>query len=432
MIPVKSFFRTIHLYLGLTAGLVIMITCFTGASLVFEKELQLFIYPERYTVKENENRFSLEQLAGVLRREVPNATISGVKIYAAPERSVEFTYSAEEIEETKPIENKNVSSESNTEKIKKVEAGKGAGNNQAFMNPYTGQLISLYSHRNSFFYAMFSLHRWLLAGDTGKLIVGISTSIFLFILLTGIILWWPKNKKKLKQRLKLKWNAGWKRINHDLHIVIGFYTAIFLFIFAFTGLAWSFQWFNNGIYWITGTENKRSEPPVSVYQKEAVSISLDAAYASIKEKAGSADYFSIAVPKDSAASFAVTVMPLKPVHEKATDQYFLDQYSGALLSTASYKDRNLGQRVRSAFYPFHVGSIGGLPGRIIAFMSCLAGVAFPITGVILWINRLKKEKRKKNNSRKISETLEDPFRKTDKANQLSVHITTTKRGRQVQ
>jgi uncharacterized iron-regulated membrane protein len=426
---VKNFFRTIHLYLGLAAGLVIMITCFTGASLVFEKELQLFIYPERYTVEETEKRFSLEHLAGVLRKEVPNVTISAVKIYSAAERSIEFTYSVEKNKEAKPIENKNVSSETNAGKNKKGEAGKGGGNNQAFMNPYTGQLISLYSYRNSFFYAMFSLHRWLLAGDTGKLIVGISTSIFLFILLTGIILWWPKSKKKLKQHLKLKWSAGWKRINHDLHIVVGFYTAIFLFIFAFTGLAWSFQWFNNGIYWITGTENKRSEPPVSVYQKEAASISLDAAYASIKEKVGLADYFSISVPKDSAASFAITVMPLKPVHEKATDQYFLDQYSGALLLTSLYKERNLGQRIRSTFYPFHVGSIGGLPGRIVAFISCLAGVAFPITGVILWINRLKKEKQKKNKSPKVSKSLKESFSQNRQANnQHSIRTTTAKRG----
>jgi uncharacterized iron-regulated membrane protein len=63
----------------------------------------------------------------------------------------------------------------------------------------------------------------LLAEDIGKLIVGISTSIFLFILLTGIVLWWPKNIKKLKQRVKLKLSAGWKRINHDLHISIGFF-----------------------------------------------------------------------------------------------------------------------------------------------------------------------------------------------------------------
>jgi uncharacterized iron-regulated membrane protein len=240
---------------------------------------------------------------------------------------------------------------------------------------------------------MFSLHRWLLAGDVGKLIVGISTSIFLFILLTGIILWWPKTKAKLKQHLTLKW-AGWKRINHDLHVVIGFYAAIFLFAFAFTGLAWSFEWFNNGIYWITGTENKRPEPPASVYV-DATPVNMDYILATAQKEVPDAVSYSVNKPKDSTAAYAVTVMPIDPVHEKASDQYFFDQYTGKLVGTALYKDRNLGQRVRGIFYPIHVGSIGGITGRIIAFLACIAGVTFPITGTILWINRLNKEKKKK-------------------------------------
>jgi uncharacterized iron-regulated membrane protein len=79
-----------------------------------------------------------------------------------------------------------------------------------------------------------SLHRWLLGGSDsiGKTITGISTLIFLFILITGIILWWPKTKNILLRQLKIKQSAGWKRFNHDLHIVLGFYSAIFLFIFA--------------------------------------------------------------------------------------------------------------------------------------------------------------------------------------------------------
>lgn len=362
----KLFFRSIHLYLGLAAGLVIMVTCFTGAALVFEKELQMVIYPERYTVEISGERKSVESLVAVLKAEVPEASISSVKVYNDPKRSVELSFS---------------------------EKGKEQST-QAFMNPYTGELISLYSYRNSFFYTMFALHRWLLAGDTGKLIVGISTSIFLFILITGIILWWPENKKKLKARLKFKWAAGWKRINHDLHIVIGFYTAIFLFAFAFTGLAWSFKWFNDGIYWVTRTENKRPEPPTSVYVPEGKSISFDAALTAIHHQVPSAKTYAINLPKDSVGAVAITVMPENPVHEKASDQYFLDQYSGQPIGSFLYADRNLGQHVRSLFYPIHVGSIGGWPGRIIAFLACVAGVFFPVTGVILWLNRLSKEKKK--------------------------------------
>lgn len=361
----KNFFRSIHLYLGLAAGLVIMVTCITGAALVFEKELQHSIYRERYYVDAGTSRLPLDTLASSVRRAIPGAVVAGIKVYTEDDRSVEISYNEQGKEQS----------------------------GQAFVNPYTGELISLYSYRNTFFYTIFALHRWLLAGDTGKMIVGVSTVIFLFILITGIILWWPK-KKKLKQRLKLKLDGGWKRINHDLHIVIGFYSAIFLFVFAFTGLAWSFKWFNDGIYWVTGTENKRPDPPASTFVAGEKTISWEDAYKQISAQVLDVQYYNLNSPKDSVAAISVSTLSVTPVHEKASDQYFLDQYTGSMIGSALYADRNLGQRVRSLFYPFHVGSIGGLPGRIVAFLACVAGFTFPVTGVILWLNRLKKEKKK--------------------------------------
>ncbi len=378
----KVFFRTIHLYLSLATGLVILVVCFTGAVLVFEKEMQMAIYPERYFVKPGAEMASFSQLERNLQQKVPNAKLNGLKIYNNPKRSVELNYTVE-----KPG--------------KKAQGGRGeGGNSQAYMNPYGGELISLYSYRKTFFYTMFALHRWLLADDIGKMIVGVSTLIFLVILLTGIILWLPKNVKILKQRLTLKLNAGWKRINHDLHIVIGFYTAIFLFAFAFTGLAWSFKWFNNGIYKITGTQNKPPKPLLSKIGIDTTFITLDEAYQIAKKARPDAKFYQLNVAKSDSAAIAVTILSKNAVHERATDQLFIDQYSGAILGQLKFSDRNLGQRVRSTFYPIHVGSIAGLPGRIIAFLSCIAGVTFPLTGVIMWINRLKKKKQMKNRKRK--------------------------------
>ncbi len=398
----KNFFRNIHLYLSLASGLVIAVVCFTGAALVFEKELQQTIYPERYKVEVGQSRVPLEQLVAELQSKVPGAKVNSVKVYDDPTRTVELSYSTEDGKKE---------GEAAAEAKKKEEAGKGkgekgkggggkGGGSQAFMNPYTGELISLYTHRNSFFYTMFALHRWLLVQEPGKLIVGISTSMFLFIILTGIILWWPKKVKALKQRLTLKLNGGWKRINHDLHIVIGFYTAIFLFVFAFTGLAWSFEWFNDAIYTVTGTENKRPEPPLSTVQPGAKPISFDKALAVAKAELPNGEFYTLGTAKDSAEAVTITAMPKDAAHERASNQIFLDQYTGAKIGQNFFAERNLGQRVRATFYPVHVGSIGGLPGRIIAFLSCVAGFTFPITGIILWINRLNKNKKKKGKAKR--------------------------------
>ncbi|MBC7919702.1 MAG: PepSY domain-containing protein [Ferruginibacter sp.] len=384
----KTLFRNVHLYLSLGAGLVIAIVCFTGATLVFEKEWQQLFYPERYRVEAGTQRVSLQRMMAGLREKVPGAEVSSVKVYGDPTRTVELSFSDEKgnASQREAGRNREPGKEKGTPNGNHGPSGgregRPGGNQQAFVNPYTGQTVGVSSQRSPFFSTMFSLHRWLLMGDAGKMIVGVSTLLFLFILMTGIVLWWPQNKKILKQRLALRLNAGWKRLNHDWHVVLGFYSALFLFTFAFTGLAWSFKWFNDGIYWVTGTESKRPDPPLSVFREGMVPISFDQAFRVAEDRMPRAEYYTINRPKEAEASVSVTVMPGDAAHERATHQLFLDQYSGQPVGQLRYGERNLGARVRALFYPVHVGSIAGLPGRIVAFGVCLAGMTFPVTGMI--------------------------------------------------
>jgi uncharacterized iron-regulated membrane protein len=233
----------------------------------------------------------------------------------------------------------------------------------------------------------------MLGGDTGKLVVGVCTLLFLVILLTGIILWWPKNKQILKQRLKLKSDAGFKRLNHDYHVVLGFYSAIFLLVFAFTGLAWSFEWFNKGIYTITGTSMERPKPVKSSSTDSAAVIPAEVALQTVVKKINNAVYYNLTIPKDSSETFAVNLLPANATHESASDTYFVDAYSGTLAGMQLYKDRNAGQRTRAIFKPVHVASIYGVPSKIIGLLACLLGTFFPASGYIMWWNRTRKKKK---------------------------------------
>jgi uncharacterized iron-regulated membrane protein len=95
--------------------------------------------------------------------------------------------------------------------------------------------------------------------------------------------------------------------------------------------------------------------------------------------------------KDSTEAITVSALRKDALHESATDAAYIDQYSGRLLGTLRFEERSLGARVRSSFKPIHTGSIWGTPSKILAFIVCLFGVSFPITGTILWLNRLKKK-----------------------------------------
>ncbi|SMB98538.1 PepSY-associated TM helix domain protein [Hymenobacter roseosalivarius DSM 11622] len=375
----KIFFRTIHLYLSLAAGIVIAVLCFTGAVLVFEKELEQGWHPERYFVAApgEQPRLFLHQVTQAVQAVVPQSRVTGVKVYADPARTIEVSLAALQVKgEGKP------------------KGGEGGGP-KYFVNPYSGQVIGPYVYRDTFFYTMFALHRGMVAGAVGKFIVGVSTLFFLFIIATGLVLWWPATGKVLRQRLSVKWDASWKRLNHDLHIVLGFYSALFLFVFAFTGLAWSFEWFNQGIFTLTNSEMKGPEPPKSVAAPANARLTYEAAYDIARQQMPAAQNFSIQLPKDSAEAVRVAMLPQNAPHESANDELYLDQYNGQVLGKLAFKDRNLGQRVRRSFKPVHTGGIFGLPSKIIALIACVLGVTFPITGVILWLNRLKKEKKQK-------------------------------------
>lgn len=390
----KIFFRRIHLYLSLAAGLVIMVCCLTGAALVFQKEAEQTFHKDRYFVKAEGQRLPLDTLVAEVKNAYPKAKINGIRVYGDASRSIEI---AVLVAEKKKEEKKEVGGPAAAKGGKKAEP-RGEQRQPtltAFVNPYSGQVLELYNPRKGFFYTMMTLHRWLLGKNDGigKYITGISTFIFLFILLTGIILWWPKTKKILSQRLKIKGNSGWKRLNHDLHIVLGFYSFIFLFIFAFTALAWSFEWFNKGIYKVTASSMKPPEPPKSIYADSLKTISFDRAFATAQAQISNATFFNIGMPRDSVGAITVSVLAKNAVHETATDALYIDQYSGKLLGQMLFSDRNLGARVRATFRPVHVGSIWGTPSKIIAFIVCLFGVSFPITGTIMWLNRIKKKKK---------------------------------------
>lgn len=403
----KVFFRNLHLYMSLAAGLVIMIACFTGAILVFEKELQMAFNQDRYYSAAPGTPLPVDDLLASVKAQYPDAKVGDVKVYADPARNVEIGLTikdkskgpgegpAREKDSAKPDAAK-AEKGGKGDKAKGAEAaGGGRPTHTAFVNAATGKVVELYSYRATFFYQVFALHRWLLGSNDGigKYIVGVSTFIFLFILITGIILWWPKTRRILTQRLKIKWDGGWKRLNHDLHLVLGFYSAIFLFIFSFTAMSWSFKWFNKGLYAVTKSSPETPQPPASVYQEGQAAISFDQALLVARTNFTDAKMIQLRAPKDSVGVYSVTVLPADRM-ENATDTYYLDQYTGKIAGTYTFAERNLGQQVRSYVKPVHTGSVFGMPSKVISFIVCLLGTSFPITGVIMWLNRLKKEKKR--------------------------------------
>ena len=399
----KVFFRRVHLYLALAAGVVFFVQCLTGTVLVFEEEITQLLHSERYTiaVPVGQPRLPLAQLAAWFQQATPKAKVLGFKVYADPARTVELSYRAGKGGPGGPP-----AGESGGEPRQRTagsgagrgpEKGKGKGRPErgstAFLNPYTGQVTGrLNPQEPTIFKVAEDLHRRLLAGEAGKALTGLSALFILVITATGVVLWWPKTRAMLTGRLRVKWGASGKRITHDLHVVLGFYCSLFLFGLAFTGVIMSYRWATESLFKLTGSQPTTSlAAPRSAGAGSPAAVAYDAALRTGRATYRTAEYWRVSAPRDSAAAVAVSAPSPLPLRHHGLDTLFADRRTGAVLGQHLYSRQSAGAQLRRLAKPLHTGAIGGLWTKALALVVTLASGTFPVTGVLLWLRRTRKK-----------------------------------------
>lgn len=380
----RKFFNDIHLWLGIASGLVLFVVCLTGTIYTFRQEVEEIFAPSLYKVEVTEGSVPLP--TDELVQKIAKATGGQVLSISIPQ-DVQKSYSV---------------SVKTSEKDRRGTA--------YFVNQYTGEILgSQQGAVSSFFLTVMKLHRWLLIeGDTGKIIVGISTIIFIFLTLTGIVIWFPIKLKNWKQGLKVKTNANWKRVNHDLHNTLGFYSFLLLLIMGLTGLCWSFGWYKDGLSNIMGAEvfGARKEKPMSSTvpaDPENARIMSISHYLAVTDDIFpyEGDY-RISLPSTPEGSAGVSKSRNGFFAIASYDRVQIDQYSGLPLKVDKFAEKPLNEQIVALIRPLHTGEVMGMFSKILYFLACLFATSLPVTGTLIWINKLKKKKPKKTKKRKAS------------------------------
>lgn len=358
----------LHLWLGLASGLIVFIVALTGSLLVFEDEIDEFVNPEFYKVSEiGTKKLPVDLVTKDLQEQYSLKKINRIYSYNNPERTLTITA---------------------TDTDKK---------NQIFsIDPYTGKVLGKIPQKSRFFSIVLDLHRHLILGDVGKFITGCSCLIFAFMVISGLILWWPKKMKNLKQRLTVKWDASFKRVNWDFHSVFGFYSFLVLLIISLTGLTWSFKWFESGIFLLADGTTKKASAKVENPTKVDPQLDKTYFYQNIFSKTNSVFKYKgdtqIRMPSDTINSITVIKLNLEESIPNISSTAYFDKYTGKMLEARAYEKLSDGDKVRRLIYPIHTGSIYGYPTKIIAFLVCLFAVTLPITGFLIWLGRKKSKK----------------------------------------
>lgn len=370
---IKKLFKQVHLYLSLPFGIVISLICFSGAMLAVEKDVAPSAQRHLlYVAPTSEARLPLDQLLKQTQATLPeDVKITGATVFADSLRSYKFSLSKPHKAST-------------------------------YVNPYTGEVLGS-PQRAPFFATMFKLHRWLLgparAADGsigwGKLLVGTSTLLFVFILLTGLIIWWPKSTRALRASLKIPVSRGLRPFLHGLHLSGGAFTFALLLLMATTGLTWSFKWYKEGFYTLFGATVATTPTPAKTVpgkgakgkQKKEKNFAWQQALDKVKQDATTFQQITI---KPHSAS----VKREGWGNSRASDQYTLDA-TGAITQVTPYSDATIDRKLSGWIFTLHTGTFAGAWGRWLWLLVTLIGASLPLTGYYLWWKRIfKRQKRR--------------------------------------
>jgi len=376
----------LHRWIGLLSGLVVFIVSITGAIYVFEKELFALFHPRYVTVTEQkgEKTLSLSILKANAQR-VTDHPITLIRVPATDDQRQVYLFEALKRRPKNDIVGVFINKE-----IRYWD--------RIFVDPYSGKVLGKIDVETNFFWIIRQIHQFLyLRRDVGSTIVGTSVLLFIITLLSGIFLWWPKNRKVAVKRLKINFSAKWKRLNYDLHQVLGFYAFFVAIVIAATGLVWSFKWWETSIYWLLDGKRpikKHEEPKAPDNTIDAASVpSLDLIWSDVVKSYGAHEGALINIPQNASVA-NVTVYKKGNTWWSASDTYTYDLRSEKCSFKRLQNDKTLGMKWRDSNYDIHVGKIAGRTGMWIAFLVSLICASLPVTGFYIWYSRKFKKKKR--------------------------------------
>ncbi|MFT3920878.1 PepSY-associated TM helix domain-containing protein [Cloacibacterium sp.] len=383
----ETFFKYLmwisHFWLGILSSIVVFVVCFTGCLYAFKNQITEIYNRDKVFVEKvsNAKKFSADDVQNQFLKN--HKKITALTISNDEGRSVSVSYEENGVAQT------------------------------TFFNQYTGEeLGAVDTSLNVFFETVLDLHKNLLMGNVGRQILGAGVLMFVFLLFSGFVLWLPKRIRNLKQSLTVKWNARFQRLNYDLHNTLGFYTFLLLFFIAITGLYVTYPWVKNILIVSLGgesissinAENKESDDAfagllLDMIQKQnekkeeqKVKISLD----EILKKADDVLFYkavtTIELPNKENPRFVVS--KINTTHflgMMLPDEVTFDK-NGELKTKDLFLDKPLNEQITALVKPLHTGEIMGLPSIILYFIVCLIGCSLPVTGIVIWWQRLQKQK----------------------------------------
>lgn len=362
----RRWWVTVHLYLGLIAGLGFAVLGVTGSVLVVDHALDARLNPHVVDTARPGPWQPLDRLIAAAERAAPEGVGRPHRL-VMPEGehwpvSIEYFHpSPYAFEATKIL-----------------------------VDPVTAKVIAVRAWGDSLASFVYRLHYAFALGYAGEWLVGITGLLLIVSLGTGVYLWWPRHGS-LRRALRLDLGTGAIGPWLALHKLGGMYPLLVVAIVAGTGLGLS--WHRTAHHVVETVLPTRDTPelPTVTPVDGAERHSIDALVERARVRFPRAELKRVHFPQAPEESLRVMLrQPGEVARTYGETLVWVDPWRGDVLTSREPVGRPLGDAVMGWLFPLHSGQAYGVAGRAVVFIGGLVPVLLYMTGAVVWWRRRRR------------------------------------------
>lgn len=353
---VRPAFLPVHRWFGLTLGLVVMVSAFTGAGMAFRNQLDPLIYPHLFAASPCPRPLPLQRLVRSARAAKPQGKLVYIRVFPAGEAPSAVRF---------------------------------AGNDTVFVDRCTGAVTGMQNRYAGIFGSLEFFHRgqWARAGGT---VMGAGAlSVVLIFGLGGILLWWPRNARRFGRGFVIDRRLKGPALTLALHRTTGAWVVIFLMTSALTGLPNAFDGVKSAMMRIGAPASGASLVSVPPNGERPKPLALDNVWNIVTRLAPEPREVLIPLTRRAPTDpLEIFVIAADAPHANARTYLDLDAYSGNVLKFTPYRESSIGAKVYYFGLSLHTGKIGGIAGELCLFIGAVGALVLGVTGVQSYAGRL--------------------------------------------
>jgi uncharacterized iron-regulated membrane protein len=351
----RRWWLRIHRWLALSVGWVLACVALMGALLVLVGPLDRYLHPELFRARSGAAAASaaLEPVRQRLLAEFGPATALGFRLPRAPGATLAVTVKAH-------------------------------WSGTVYVDPATGLEQGRRGETEGVRNLLFKLHSSLGLGDIGKATLASIALVYLLLLLTGVVLWWPR---RWPPSLKIELRKGALRGMFDLHRTGGTLLGLLIAVSVATGAYMAWRPLHGAVTTLAG---ERAVKPPKLPKLDGGNHSapdLDAMLARARAALPGAPVSIATLPAHPDRPLRIRLIVPDDPHPNGLSSVWLDPRTGELLGTNRWNTLDPGARVVAIVYPLHTGELGGPVLEVLVLLNGLALATLGVTGVWLWWKR---------------------------------------------